>query len=258
MDDDGEALRGKAGLHVLEKRGEDVVAQRGRDHGDPPVLPRGGRAEKAAAAAPLFDEPLLLQYGQRLPERLAADGKLRGKRLLPRQLPLPVCIPLRQRCPQLLHQLLIFWRHRDPPPMLPLLYHRRGAGSGTDLFVFFGTSGGRAKEILPFCGQAENIPKIFRKFSNRPRKIFNRCPRNTVVLSGAYKLPFPVPDTRERKKSNKAGPKTGEKQNVPRKISRSAGKAVRFRPGSFQSCLRAAPNLCRDLFVRLISACLHA
>ena len=258
VDDDGEALRGKAGLHVLEKRGEDVVAQRGRDHGDPPVLPRGGRAEKAAAAAPLFDEPLLLQYGQRLPERLAADGKLRGKRLLARQLPLPVCIPLRQRRPQPLHQLLIFWRHRDPPPMLPPLYHRHGAGSGTDLFVFFGTSGGRAKEILPFRGQAENIPKIFRKFSNRPRKIFNRCPRNTVVLSGAHKPPFPVPDTRERKKSNKTGPKTGEKQNVSRKISRSAGKAVRFRPGSFQSCLRAAPNLCRDLFVRLISACLHA
>ncbi|MBS1451002.1 MAG: hypothetical protein HP003_07030 [Oscillospiraceae bacterium] len=126
------------------------------------------------------------------------------------------------------------------------------------MFVFFGTSGGRAKEILPFRGQAENIPKIFRKFSNRPRKIFNRCPRNTVVLSGAHKPPFPVPDTRERKKSNKTGPKTGEKQNVPRKISRPGGKAVRFRPDIGQSCLRAAPNLCRDLFVRLISACLHA
>jgi hypothetical protein len=126
------------------------------------------------------------------------------------------------------------------------------------LFVFFGTSGGRAKEILPFRGQAENIPEIFRKFSNRQRRIFNRYHRNTVVLSGAYKPPFPVSDTRERKKSNKTGPKTGEKQNVPRKISRSAGKAVRFRPDIGQSCLRAAPNLCRDLFVRLISACLHA
>ena len=128
VDDDGEALRGKAGLHVLEKRGEDVVAQRGRDHGDPPVLPRGGRAEKAAAAAPLFNESLLLQYGQRLPERLAADGKLRGKRLLARQLPLPVCIPL--------HQLLIFWRHRRPPPVLASIVSQARGGE-RDGFVRF-------------------------------------------------------------------------------------------------------------------------
>ena len=136
VDDDGEALRGKAGLHVLEKRGENVVAQRGRDHGDPPVLPRGGRAEKAAAAAPLFNESPLLQYGQRLPERLAADGKLRGKRLLARQLPLPVCIPLRQRRPQLLHQLLIFWRHRRPPPVLASIVSQARGGE-RDGFVRF-------------------------------------------------------------------------------------------------------------------------
>jgi len=126
------------------------------------------------------------------------------------------------------------------------------------LFVFFGTSGGRAKEILPFCGQAENIPKIFRKFSNRLRKIFNRCPRNTVVLSAACRPPFPAPGGRERKKLNKTGLKTVEKQKLLRKHARPGGKAVRFRPDIGQSCLRAVPNLCRDLFVRLISACLHA
>ena len=117
VDDNRKALRGKTRLNVLEQRRENVVAERGRDHGDAPVLTGCRRAEKAAAAAPLFDQSVLLQHGQRLPQRLAADGKPRGKLLLARQSPLPVRVPLRQRLPERLHQLLIFRRHTHPPPV---------------------------------------------------------------------------------------------------------------------------------------------
>ena len=119
VDDNGKALRGKAGLNVLEQRRENVVAERGRDHGDAPILIGGRRAEIAAAAPPLFQKPVPLQNGQRLTKRLATDGKLRGKRLFARQLPLSVRVPLRQRLPKRLDQLLIFRCHAQPS--LPLL-----------------------------------------------------------------------------------------------------------------------------------------
>ena len=129
------------------------------------------------------------------------------------------------------------------------LYHRRGAGSGTDLFVFFvkPPAAGERKKSCLFADKLKMIPKIFRKFSNRQRKNFNRYHRNTVVLSGAYKPPFPVsrhPGAEEIKQNR---PKNRRKQNVPRKISRPGGKAVRFWPDIGQSCLRAAPNLCAEL-----------
>ena len=108
MDDDGKALRGQTRLDILEKRRENVVAERRCDHGDAPVLFCGRRPQEAAAAAALFDEALLLQHGQRLPERLAADGELRGERLLARQPALTAGVHLRQLLPQRPDKLLIF------------------------------------------------------------------------------------------------------------------------------------------------------
>ena len=52
VNDDGKALRGKTGLNVLEQRRENVVAERGRDHGDAPVLTGSRRAQKAFGEKP--------------------------------------------------------------------------------------------------------------------------------------------------------------------------------------------------------------
>ena len=168
----GEALRSKAGLDILEKRREDIVAERGCDHGDAPVLRARRRTQVASASAPLFDQSVLLQDGQRLPHRLAADMILRRKLLLTRKPKLPARVLLRQRLPQRLHQLQIFGRHAIQPPLCRLFIVPYRHGKVTAGFVRFLSKSRKAdgEKFRPVRTDCKICLTFFGSFSYRKRK----------------------------------------------------------------------------------------
>jgi hypothetical protein len=109
--------------------------------------------------------------------------------------------------------------------MLPPLYHRRGAGSGTDLFVFFGTSGGRAKEILPFADKLKIFQKYFGNFQTDRGKFSTDGPETPSFCPERTSRRFPCPTPGSGRNQTKQAQKP-EKNKMFR--ARSRGRAEKL------------------------------
>ena len=104
-------------------------------------------------------------------------------------------------------------------------------------------------------------PKIFKKFSEnfqlRQEKIKRHACRIRRFVSGTLRAFCRLCRAKAEKieQNRRTDQKKTKSQPQKREIS---GNAVRFRPAKRKSCLRAAPNLGRNLFAGLFSARPHA
>ena len=138
------------------------------------------------------------------------------------------------------------------------LYHSCLQTAWPDLFVFFRRFVRQPKEIPPFSGQHQKYSKKFSEnFQLRQEKIKRHACRIRRFVSGTLRAFCRLCRAKAEKikQNRRTDQKKTKSQPQKREIS---GNAVRFRTAKRKSCLRAAPNLGRNLFAGLFSARPHA